>query len=77
MRQPLMQLTEATIHTLHDYADQLWSDVITDRYESIRAAMLDFLSQIDQGSRTAALCSPRAKVNTLGFSTESEAQGIP
>ena len=77
VRQPLMQLTEATIHTLHDYAAQLWSDVIADRYESIRAGILGFLSQIDQGSRTTALSLAEGEGEHAGLFYRIRGAGYP
>ena len=41
----LTDLMDATIHTFHNYAAQLWSDVVADHCEYRATCMLGFLSQ--------------------------------
>lgn len=54
---PLMELTDATIHTLPDYAAHLWSDVVSDRCENIATHMLGFLHEEDQRDGATAAVS--------------------
>jgi ubiquinone/menaquinone biosynthesis C-methylase UbiE len=72
-----MQLTEATIHTLQDYTAQLWSDVIADRCDDLRAGMLGFLSQINQRSRTVAVSLAEGEGEHAGLFYRIRGAGYP
>jgi hypothetical protein len=75
VRRPLMQLTDAKIHALHDYAAQLWSDVIPDHFEDLGPCVLDFCPRKVRTRAPLRSRLPKAKAHTLGFSIEYAAPG--
>jgi SAM-dependent methyltransferase len=73
----MMDLTDATIHTLHDYAAQLWSDVVADHREYLATCMLGFLSQKAQGPGTAAVSLPEGESEHAGLFYRIRGAGFP
>ncbi len=45
--QAMQRLPDAKLVTLDDYSGLLWTDIVADRPETIGAAMLDFLAQME------------------------------
>lgn len=77
VRRPLIQLTDATIHTLHGYAAQLWSDIIADRCEELGASMLAFLSQKHQGPKTPVVSLAEGESEHAGLFYRIRGAGFP
>lgn len=77
VRQPLTQLTAATIHTLHDYEAQVWSDFIADHCEHLGAGMLGFLSQRGQGASSTDVSFPEGEGEHAGLFYRIRGTGPP
>jgi len=72
-----MHLPDATTHTLHGYAVQLWSDVVADHCEYLVTCMLGFLSQKDQGPGTAARSLAEGEGEHAGLFFRIRGAGFP
>ena len=78
VRQAVGNLQEATLITLRDYVSPtIYADVVADRPADIGAAMLDFLSRMDQVSGTRARSLPGGEGEAAGISYHIRGSGPP
>jgi ubiquinone/menaquinone biosynthesis C-methylase UbiE len=78
VRRVLMNLPEATLYILPDYVSPTpYTDLAVDRTAEIGAAMTDFLSQIDQRTRTRTVALSEGRGELAGISYHVQGTGSP
>src|SRR5438105_10787168 len=60
-------LTEATVVTLHDYADALWSDALADRPDETASALLAFLAEMSRDGSAEPIRLPQGDGESAGI----------
>ena len=78
VRHVVGNLQGATLIALHDYVSPtIYADVVADRTADIGAAMLDFLTHMDQVSGTRAVSLPLGEGEVAGISYRIDGSGPP
>ncbi|MEE9146962.1 MAG: methyltransferase domain-containing protein [Candidatus Tectomicrobia bacterium] len=71
--QAMQRLPDAKLVTLDDYSGLLWTDIVADRPETIGAAMLDFLAQMEPlraGAKTVTRPAGQGEIDGLIYTIE-------
>jgi len=70
-------LTEATVVTLHDYADALWSDAFADRPGETASALLAFLAEMSRDGSVVPIRLPEGVGEAAGIRFHVQGSGPP
>jgi hypothetical protein len=71
------QFPEATLVALPDYFSPPWADVITDRTDAMRGAILDFLASYDRRHGTTQVTLPEGAGEVAGIPYRIQGMGPP
>ncbi|MBI2986537.1 MAG: methyltransferase domain-containing protein, partial [Deltaproteobacteria bacterium] len=73
----IASLPGTTLINLRDYLSPLWADVIADRTKDVDAAMMDFLSTIEQQQRLKEVALPEGEGEIADISYSIRGSGPP